>query len=312
MKGLKVFLHLEEKILEIVKAMVEQNFVLVDKETQCDVFLTDVYTIKHQGPVNILVVDSTKLPEFKGVDDLLGFEHYVIFNEMSFLEERIRKALLRHEKIMYDQKNDDNYTGVNALIDLKDTTLENGYKLPLIRHFVVKSSSDRKLMAEYLEKFFEEIETISGFKNPVVVQYAIEIQEELLMNAIWDANPKHSQQFRSIPVELLPEEEVTLQWAFNGKELAISVKDPFGRMDPEVMEKYISFIFRTGKSVEHSLNNQQKVSAGLGMYMIIQRANLLSVFICSGRITDVGVVLIIKEGKRSSAITSKAIDIIKV
>lgn len=310
MKNFKVCLHIEEKILDAVKTMVENDFTVVADPAKCDVFLTDVHTLKNKGPVNILIVDSSQVPKFKGVHDLDGFNHYVIFNELSFLEQRVKKALVRHWEIS-QKKQHETYTGVCALLPLEETTTEGGAKLPLIRHFKVTSSRDRKLMAEGLEKFFEEIENLVGFKNPVVVQYAIEIQEELLMNAIWDANPKHAHMPRSSPIELLPEEEVTLQWAFNGKELAISVKDPFGRMDPAIMEKYINFIFKTGKQSDHKLSDQ-RVSAGLGMYMVIQRANLLSVFISNGKITDVGVVLIIKAGKRSSTISSKAIDIINV
>jgi len=309
LKEFKVCLHIDEKILEAVKAMVERDFTLVDNPAECNIFLTDVYTLKNKGPINILIVDSTLLPKFKGVDDLEGFNHYVIFNELTFLEQRVKKAIVRHYDI--SQGKEQTYTGVCALLPLEELTTENGGKLPLVKYFTVKSSRDRKTMAEGLEKFFEEIDALIGFKNPVVVQNAIEIQEELLMNAIWDANPKYAHQPRSTPIELDSKEEVTLQWAFNGKELAISVKDPFGKMKTDLMEKYIDFIFKTGRKLDYSLSDQ-KVSAGLGMYMVLQRANLLSVFVVDGRITDVGVVLIIKGGKRSSTITSKAIDIINV
>lgn len=309
MKNFKVCLHIEEKILDTVKSMVERDFTLVEDPAKCDVFLTDVYTLKNQGRVNMLIVDSSQLSKFKGVYDLEGFNHYVIFNELSFLEQRVKKALVRHWELSNGQP--ETYTGVGALLPLEECTLENGVKLPLIKHFKIKSSRDRKAMAEELENFFSEIESLIGYKNPVAVQYAIEIQEELLMNAIWDANPNHEHLPRSTPIELSAGEEVSLQWAFNGKELAMSVKDPFGRLDPCIMEKYVNFIFKTGKQTEHKLS-EQRVSAGLGMYMVIQRANLLSVFIANGKITDVGVVLIIKSGKRSSTYSSKAIDIIKI
>lgn len=310
MKDFKVCLHLEETILAAVKPMVEKSFVLVDESANCDIFLTDVYTIRKPDSVNILIAEYSKLPAFKGVSGLIGFDHYVIYSELGFLEERVRKALLRHSQILGGKS--EATTGVNALISLEPTTTDNGMTLPLVEQFKITSSRERKDMADGLEKFFDRIEATSGFKSPVAVQYAIEIQEELLMNAIWDANPKNAKEPRSKPVELLPGEEVYLQWAFNGKELAISVSDPFGRMNPNVMERYVNFIFKTGKTIEHTMNSTEKVSAGLGMYMVIQRANLLSVFISDGKITDVGVVLIIKAGKRSTTITSKAIDIIKV
>ena len=301
---------MEEKVLENIIAMIELDFTLVKDPSQCDVYLTDNHLLKKDGPVNMLIVDSSQVSKFKGVHDLEGFNHYVIYNELSFVEERVKKALVRHYEISKGKEHE-TYTGVGALLPMEESVAENGVPLPVIRHFKIMSSRDRKDMAEKLEKFFDEIEAMISFKNPVVIQYAIEIQEELLMNAIWDANPKYASLPRSTPIELMPEEFVTLQWAFNGRELAISVKDSFGRMNTNIMERYINFIFKTGKKVENKLKDN-KVSAGLGMYMVVQRANLLSVFICNGKITDVGVVLILKSGKRSSTINSKAIDIINV
>lgn len=310
LKNFKICLNLEEKLCETIKQMVERDFTLVSNSKECDVFLTDNYTLKQQGPVNILIVESSQVSKFKGVNDLDGFNHYVIYNELAFVEQRVKKALVRHFEIT-DGKEHKHYTGVCALLNMEESTTENGVKLPIIKEFTIKCSNDRKKYAEELEKFVEYVEGLSGTKNPVIAQYAIEIQEELLMNAIWDANPKYAELPRTTQIELIPEEEVYLQWAFNGKEIAISVRDQFGRMNSDIMERYINFIFKTGKKIEHKLNDQ-KVSAGLGMYMVVQRANLLSVFVEHGKITDVGVVLIVKAGKRSSNLHSKAIDIINV
>ena len=306
----KVCIHLDDKILASVKSMVEKEFTLVDDATTCDAFLTDDYTLRNQGLVNILIVDSSDIGKYKGASGLEGFNHYIIFNELSFLEERVKKALMRHRQLI-EKSNTELSTGVNALINLEEHVLGNGTKLPIIKQFQVKSSRDRKVLSDEMEKFFSEIENMMGFKNSILLQYAIEIQEELLMNAIWDANPKHFLKPRSKPIELDENEHVTLEWAFNGKELAISVKDFFGRMEPSLMEKYIDFIFKTGKSPQHKLS-EQKIGAGLGMYMVIQRANLLSVFVSEGKVTDVGVVLILKTGRRASTLNSKAIDIIKI
>ncbi len=313
MKKFKVCLSIaDEEILKAVKSMAEHNFTLVEDAADCNVFLTDNYTLKNKRSVNILIVNTLNIPQFKGINDLEGFSHYVIFSELEFLEERAKRAIIRHWKILQGQENSSNiFTGVNALISLEESESSTGVKLPIIREFKVTSSRERKTMADALEKFFEEIESSSGYKNPVAIQYALEMQEELLMNAIWDANPKHATKPRSEPIELIPSEEITLQWAFNGKELAISVRDPFGRLNPAIMEKYVNYIFKTGKQNEHKLS-EQKISAGLGMYMLIQRANLLSVFVSQGKITDVGVVLILSSGRRSKSLIPKAIDIIQV
>lgn len=93
--------------------------------------------------------------------------------------------------------------------------------------------------------------------SSVLSQYAVEIQEELLMNAIWDANPKHEKEPRTVPVELNEDEFVKLEWAFNGKDFAISVRDKFGRLNPGIMEKYVRFIFKAGDPQTHVLDTKK-------------------------------------------------------
>lgn len=48
------------------------------------------------------------------------------------------------------------------------------------------------------------------------------------------------------------------------------------------------------------------------MYMILQRANLLSVFISKGKLTDVGVVICLSKKRRAKSQPPKAIDIIHI
>ena len=105
--------------------------------------------------------------------------------------------------------------------------------------------------------------------------------------------------------------KVKVEWGFNGKDLAISVRDNFGRLNPKIMSKYVKFIFKTGTQESHQLG-ERDVSAGLGMYMILQRANILSVFISQGKVTDVGVVICISKKKRAKNQSPKALDIIHI
>lgn len=294
--------------------MVESHFVRATTPQNADAILTDDHRARNEHCINILVANASSIPEFKGIESLEGFHHYVIFHEPQFLEKRVKKALLRHRHLHNNTsliEEEKNLTGVQALLQPEEVVHSSGVKFPIIRSFDIKSSRVRTEMAEKLERFFDEIEPFLDSKNPTLVQYAVEVQEELLMNAIWDANPKYADKPRSLPVELNSTEEVKLEWAFDGSELAISVKDNFGRLDPGIMNKYINFIFKTGKKAGHKLEDQ-KVSAGLGIFMILQRANLLSVFISHGRITDVGVVLLLGKSRRTKGSGAKAIDIINV
>jgi len=312
LKNYKIFLNLsDENIKTQLQDMIVKEFSLSQTDKECDLFLTDEHTKKSNHAVNMLISSVNKIPEFKGKNNLEGFDHYVVYNENDFLVDRVKQAIKRQNLLKDKKKLGSEYMGVRALIPMDNIVEIGGIKLPIIKTFEIKSSKERAHLASEMEKFFGEIEAVIGNQSPILAQYAVEIQEELLMNAIWDANPKHEKQPRTIPVELEDHEVVRLEWGFNGKDFAISVKDNFGRLNPGIMDKYVKFIFKTGTQEIHQLGNQQ-ASAGLGMFMILQRANLLSVFITQGKVTDVGVVICLKNKKRAKSQSPKAIDIIHI
>jgi len=307
LENFKVYLNVtDENIKSPLKDMIDKNFKLSDKEDDCDLYLTDEHFKKSKSAINILISSVVKIPEFKGQADIDGFNHYVVYNENDFLVDRVFQAIQRQWILKKGA-----VTGVRALINMEESEHSSGVKLPIIKTFDVKSSRERNKLAEEMEKFFEQIEPFVGQQNPTFAQYAVEIQEELLMNAIWDANPKHEKSSRTIPIDLDDSEKVRLEWGFNGKDLAISVRDNFGRLNPKIMSKYVKFIFKTGTQESHQLG-ERDVSAGLGMYMILQRANILSVFISQGKVTDVGVVICITKKKRAKNQSPKALDIIHI
>jgi hypothetical protein len=311
LKNFKVYLALsDDSIKHPLQEMIEKNFQLSQNELDCDIYLTDNHLKKSDTAINMLVSNVIKIPDFKGQADIEGFSHYVVYNESDFLVDRVNQALVRQWLVKKGGKKN-NLTGVSALIPMEKIQHPSGIELPMIRSFEVTNSRERAKFAEEMEKFFVEIEPIIGGQSPILSQYAVEIQEELLMNAIWDANPKHEKMSRTIPVDLEETEKIKLEWGFNGKDLAISVKDNFGRLDPKIMVKYVKFIFKTGEADFHHLRPQE-VSAGLGMFMILQKANLLSVFIVKGKITDVGVVICLSKKKRTKTHPPKALDIIQV
>ncbi len=313
LENFKVYLNVtDENIKSPLKEMIDKNFKLSDKEDDCDLYLTDEHSKKSKSAINILISSVVKIPEFKGQADIDGFNHYVVYNENDFLVDRVHQAIQRQWILKKGAVNSTKeLTGVRALINMEESEHSSGVKLPIIKTFDVKSSRERNKLAEEMEKFFEQLEPFIGQQSPTFAQYAVEIQEELLMNAIWDANPKHEKSSRTIPIDLDDSEKVRLEWGFNGKDLAISVRDNFGRLNPKIMSKYVKFIFKTGTQESHQLG-ERDVSAGLGMYMILQRANILSVFISQGKVTDVGVVICITKKKRAKNQSPKALDIIHI
>ena len=312
MENFKVYLNVtDENIKSPLKDMIDKNFKLSEKEDDCDLYLTDEHSKKSKSAINILISSVVKIPEFKGQADIDGFNHYVVYNENDFLVDRVHQAIQRQWILKKGAVNSTKeLTGVRALINMEESEHSSGVKLPIFKTFDVKSSRERNKLAEEMEKFFEQLEPFIG-QSTTFSQYAVEIQEELLMNAIWDANPKHEKSSRTIPIELDDSEKVKVEWGFNGKDLAISVRDNFGRLNPKIMSKYVKFIFKTGTQESHQLG-ERDVSAGLGMYMILQRANILSVFISQGKVTDVGVVICISKKKRAKNQSPKALDIIHI
>jgi hypothetical protein len=314
LENLKVYLNVsDESIKQSLKEMIEKDYVLTTDDNDCEIYLTDSHIKKSEKAVNMLIANVAKISEFKGQADIDGFNHYVVYNENDFLVERVNQALTRQFAIKKGLKSTESGTimGVRALILMDNLQNDSGIQLPIVKTYEVRSSKERSKLAEEMEKFFETIEPIVGQQSPTFAQYAVEIQEELLMNAIWDANPKHEKQPRTIPVDLDENEQVVLEWGFNGKDLAISVRDNFGRLNPQIMSKYVKFIFKTGTQESHQLN-ERDVSAGLGMYMILQRANILSVFISKGKVTDVGVVICLSKKKRAKNQSPKVLDIFHV
>ena len=309
LENFKIYINVtDESIKAPVQDMINKNFKLSENENDCDLYLSDDHHKKSSTAINLLMSNVTKIPEFKGLADIDGFNHYVIYNENDFLVDRVFHAIQRQCLLRSGTDNSD-LTGVRALIRLEQSVHSSGINLPIIKSFDVSSSKERNKLAEEMEKFFKDIEPFIGNQSSTFAQFAVEIQEELLMNAIWDANPKHEKSSRTLPIDLNENEKVKLEWGFNGKDLAISVRDNFGRLNPKVMTKYVKFIFKTGTQESHQLGERQ-ISAGLGMYMILQRANILSVFVSQGKLTDVGVVICIANKRRTKNNTPKALDII--
>lgn len=95
------------------------------------------------------------------------------------------------------------------------------------------------------------------------------LADELMMNAIWDApvddggRAKYAHLSRSEPLELLPEEEVTVSWGSDGNLLGVCVSDRFGRLQSDLAFGYLLKCFRRGPDQIDS----KAGGAGLGLYM---------------------------------------------
>lgn len=121
-----------------------------------------------------------------------------------------------------------------------------------------------------------------GYNHPFD-EYArriAELTEELLLNAIFDANPRLRKSNRSLPFKLAPEEEVVVSWGYDGEYFGISVRDPFGKFTSETILKYLS----SQRQVEDIVSAD---SGGLGLKFIFDRAHQVVTNVTKGQVTEV-------------------------
>ena len=104
------------------------------------------------------------------------------------------------------------------------------------------------------------------------------VAEELTTNALYDApvderfKARHASLARSEAVELLPNEQIRVTLASDGRRVGISVEDPFGSLKADTVVEYLAKCFRrSGDQID-----RKQGGAGLGLFYAF---NSLSQFI---------------------------------
>lgn len=169
-----------------------------------------------------------------------------------------------------------------------------------VHSFTLSNSEERKWFREQLFAFVSSLESIIGRPTDTFAQFALEVQDELLMNAIWDANPARRDIDRSGPVVLAPHEHVHVQWSFDGTLLAIGVRDPFGSFEAAVILKYLKFLFSKDRKKRVQMQ-QEGHGAGIGLYMVLERLSSLIITVEPGRCTEVIATLNMSQNPRMMA-----------
>lgn len=135
----------------------------------------------------------------------------------------------------------------------------------------VADSTKRLENIEEMKAFFQGIGIRSVYLDRVHV-----VAEELLMNAIFDAPMDSSGKSlynhlpRTTQINLSPQEAAHLRYASDGVLLAISVSDPFGGLNRDIIMKYLDSCYKG----EAGSLNQDKGGAGRGLHMIIENSDL--------------------------------------
>ncbi|BBH54103.1 hypothetical protein [Fluviispira sanaruensis] len=143
----------------------------------------------------------------------------------------------------------------------------------------IKSQSDKRDAIKILEEFILKI----GGNSDRFDQYAqrvCDLADELLLNAVFDANPRLKTADRSAPFELIDTESVRIKWGFDGEVFGLSVADPFGSLSKKTVMQYLD----ENQKTEHI---GKRDSGGLGIKLIFERLHHYIVNVNPGKMTEI-------------------------
>jgi hypothetical protein len=159
-----------------------------------------------------------------------------------------------------------------------------GYGTP-IHSFTVSRSDERAWFVDTLTDFVSGLDGVIPSGAPDFARMAGEVLDELLMNAIWDANPARARRGRDQPVFLKPTELVRLEWGVDGNILAVSVTDPFGSLDEPSLQEYRHEVLDVPRVGAVKVNTEGP-GAGIGLHMVIRRVSGLVINMNPGVATE--------------------------
>jgi hypothetical protein len=108
----------------------------------------------------------------------------------------------------------------------------------------------------------------------------VELVDELVLNAVFNANPRLRTARRGQPFVLPPEEGVLVRWRRTEGSFAVSVRDPFGSL------RYPTLLSHLDASLpREELSARQ--SAGLGLRMAFDRSHAFVVDVSNGSSTEI-------------------------
>ncbi len=130
------------------------------------------------------------------------------------------------------------------------------------------------------------------------------------MNAIFNAprKPDGSAKYVDMNREQLslePQEHATLRFACDGRYVALSVTDPFGSLDRDVIVKYLQRCFSEGPAEME----EKEAGAGLGLFMVFNSITQLTFNIHIGHATEVVALFYIRSGARAFRASGRSLNI---
>jgi hypothetical protein len=172
----------------------------------------------------------------------------------------------------------------------------------------ITRSGDKDLVFPRLEALLSDL----GIRGRLVARL-IDVADELLMNAIYDApvdrmtgQPLYTSRRRAEPITLAAGDQPTFSFGTDGQKLVLGITDPFGGLTADTVKRYLAKGLRRGQDQI----DQKDGGAGLGLFLMLEGLNGLHFLVDPGRRTEVVGMLNVRGSMREAASTSKSLTIL--
>jgi hypothetical protein len=165
--------------------------------------------------------------------------------------------------------------------DHKKIEFNDLIKTPIFsKEFNLKNSSEKNTVVEAIENAI--MDSYTQFPPRLIETYAKKaamICDELILNAIYDANPKMKSADRQISTALGASETVDVKLCLSEALIALSVRDQFGTFKKDSMLRYAS-----GLNQSESISDRQ--SGGMGLRLSIDSSSQMLVQVEDSKFTE--------------------------
>ncbi len=250
-----------------------QHLLLVDTHTLALLLESHGFRVNNQ---TILLAAERESTSLKDHIEAIGNLHYIVSAYNAVLLKASFTTIFRFHISQ-------NMEGLASVL-LQQNTI-HAYK------HEIATSSERSETQSKLTEFFSEQIAINKEKLAAGIssypKYMGDVLDELLMNAIWDANPERSSLDRKIAAKLNVHEHVAVEAICDGSSFSLSVVDSQGTFSEDATHKPMKYALGYREDPEI---NENAAGAGLGLYIILQKVAAVSFEVERGKMTRVTVV----------------------
>lgn len=254
------------------------------KNNKQDMLVIDVKTLQNYieslnyipNEQTILLIFAKENPEMSACLDKIGNLRFLVAVGIPSTLRSVVATILEHK--------------VSGEIRGMVARLADVNKIQGIEHRI-NSSEERSHFQEEIAKFFSE--GLETYKSEAAIgsnnypKYLSDVLDELLMNAIWDANKERNRADRTLNVTLAADENIRIKAQFDGTSMILTVCDSQGTFPVSALMK--PMIFALGfKDIDI---NEGHGGAGIGMRMVLQKIPFISFEIDRGKLTRVTTIL---------------------